>query len=231
MCAFNYKFTSLFGILMRKEYNMDDNEMNVPVVDEKPKGMTQLENKKIDTDKIEGLVYELLEVLGEDPNRDGLVETPKRVARMMRDMFSGIKYTNKDVAKMYGKTFPVDTNQIVVVKDIFCFSHCEHHMALMYNMNISIGYLPAGKVIGLSKIPRIAQMCCKRLQLQEKIGEDICEVISLATGSEDVIVHITASHSCMSARGVQATSSRTTTLTTKGIFQEDTTIQRFLMLL
>ena len=185
---------------------------------------------QIDTKKIESLVYQLLEAIGEDPNREGLLETPKRIAHMMHEMYAGIQYSNADIAKMHGKTFPVDTNQMVVVKDITCFSNCEHHMALMYNMNISIGYMPKGGVIGLSNIPRIAELCCKRLQLQEKIGEDIAEVISLATGSDDVIVHITACHSCMSARGVKSTDSKTTTLTTKGIFNEDAMIQRFMML-
>ena len=134
----------------------------------------------------------------------------------MEEMFEGIQYTNADIADMFGKTFDVDTNQMVIVKDITCFSHCEHHMALMYDMNISIGYIPRGRVIGLSKMPRIAEMCCKRLQLQEKIGEDIAEVISIATGTDDVIVHITSSHSCVSARGVKSANSKTTTLATKG---------------
>ena len=184
----------------------------------------------MDTEKIESLVYQLLEALGEDPNREGLVETPKRVAQMMAEVYEGIQYTNAEIAEMYGKTFEVDTNQMVVVKDITCFSHCEHHMALMYDMRISIGYIPKGRVIGLSKIPRIAEMCCKRLQLQEKIGEDIAEVISLATGSEDVIVYITSSHSCMSARGIKSTDSQTTTLATKGVFNEDNMIHRFILM-
>ena len=181
----------------------------------------------MDTKKIESLIYQLLEALGEDPNRDGLLETPKRVAQMMEEVYEGIQYTNAEIADMYGKTFAVDTNQMVVVKDITCCSHCEHHMALMYDM---IGYIPKGRVIGLSKIPRIAEMCCKRLQLQEKIGEDIAEVISLATGSDDVIVHITSSHSCMSARGIKSTDSQTTTLTTKGVFNEDHMIHRFMLM-
>jgi len=142
----------------------------------------------------------------------------------------GYAVSNAEIAEMYGKTFAVDTNQMVVVKDITCFSHCEHHMALMYDMSISIGYIPKGRVIGLSKIPRIAEMCCKRLQLQEKIGEDIAEVISLATGSNDVIVHIISSHSCMSARGIKSTDSQTTTLTTKGVFNEDHMIHRFMLM-
>lgn len=185
----------------------------------------------MDTEKIENLVYQLLEALGEDPNREGLVETPKRVAQMMSEIYEGIQYTNQDIANMFGKTFAVDTNQMVVVKDITCFSHCEHHMALMYDMSISVGYIPKGQVIGLSKIPRIAEMCCKRLQLQEKIGEDIAEVISLATGSNDVIVHITASHSCMSARGIKSTDSKTTTLATKGVFNDNAMIQRFILMM
>lgn len=184
----------------------------------------------MDTKKIESLVYQLLEALGEDPDRAGLVETPKRVAQMMAEVYEGIRYTNTEIAEMYGKTFPVDTDQMVVVKNIACFSHCEHHMALMYDMSISIGYIPKGRVIGLSKVPRIAEMCCKRLQLQEKIGEDIAEVISMATGSEDVIVHITSSHSCMSARGIKSTDSKTTTLATKGVFNEDGMIQRFMLM-
>lgn len=185
----------------------------------------------MDTEKIENLVYQLLEALGEDPNREGLVETPKRVAQMMSEIYEGIQYTNQDIANMFGKTFAVDTNQMVVVKDITCFSHCEHHMALMYDMSVSVGYIPKGQVIGLSKIPRIAEMCCKRLQLQEKIGEDIAEVISLATGSNDVIVHITASHSCMSARGIKSTDSKITTLATKGVFNDDAMIQRFILMM
>lgn len=104
---------------------------------------------------------------------------------------------------------------MVIVKDIEAFSMCEHHLALMYDMNISVGYIPNGRVIGLSKIPRIAEMCCKRLQLQEKIGEDIAEVISIATGSDNVIVHITSKHSCVTARGVKSRGSSTTTTTKK----------------
>ena len=98
----------------------------------------------MDTEKIESLIYQLLEALGEDPNREGLQETPKRVAQMMEEVYEGIQYTNAEIAEMYGKTFAVDTNQMVVVKDITCFSHCEHHMALMYDMSISIGYIPKG---------------------------------------------------------------------------------------
>lgn len=128
------------------------------------------------------------------------------------------------IAEMFGKSFEVDTTQMVIVKDIEAFSMCEHHLALMYDMNINVGYIPNGRVIGLSKIPRIAEMCCKRLQLQEKIGEDIAEVISIATGSDDVIVHITSKHSCVTSRG-----SSTTTTTKKGKFTSDYNLTREFM--
>ena len=188
----------------------------------------------IDTEAIAYHVKGILKALGEDPEREGLKETPERVARMYAEVFAGIAYSNHEIAEMFGKTFPkpeTDAGQTVVaMKDISVFSYCEHHMALMYDMSISIGYIPKGRVIGLSKIPRIAEMCCKRLQLQEKIGEDIAEVISLATGSDDVIVHITSSHSCMSARGIKSTYSQTTTLTTEGVFNEDHMIHRFMLM-
>lgn len=179
---------------------------------------------------IEQGIQLLLRGFGEDLTREGIVETPKRAAKMYLELLEGMNYTNEQIADKFGKSFEVNTSQMVVVKDIETFSMCEHHLALMYDMNISVGYIPNGKVIGLSKIPRIAEMCCKRLQLQEKIGEDICEVISLATGSEDVIVHITSSHSCMSVRGIKSTDSQTTTLATKGVFNEDNMIHRFMLM-
>ncbi|WP_028257341.1 GTP cyclohydrolase I [Veillonella montpellierensis] len=168
----------------------------------------------------------LLQGFGENLAREGISETPSRATKMYIELLEGMNYTNKEIAEKFGKSFKVDTTQMVVVKDIEAFSMCEHHLALMYDMNIAVGYIPNGKVIGLSKIPRIAEMCCKRLQLQEKIGEDIAEVISIATGSEDVIVHITAKHSCVTARGIKSRNSNTVTITKKGIFKESYDITR-----
>lgn len=170
---------------------------------------------------IENAIKLLLTGLGEDLEREGIVETPKRAAKMYLELLEGMKYTNQEIAKMFGKAFEVDTTQMVIVKDIEAFSLCEHHLALMYDMNISVGYIPNGKVIGLSKIPRIVEMCCKRLQLQEKIGEDIAEVIALATGSADVIVHIKSKHSCVTARGIKSRQSSTVTTTAKGAFNNN----------
>ena len=191
------------------------------------------ENRKIDEKAIEEHIRGILEALGEDPDREGLKETPQRVARMYTEVFEGMNYTNEEIAKMYGKTFEVATEHedMVLVKDIEVFSYCEHHMALMYDMKVSVAYLPKERVIGLSKIARIADMVAKRLQLQERIGTDIADVISKATGSEDVAVYIEGNHSCMTARGIKKPSAKTVTTTFRGRFETDVTLQNKLLLM
>lgn len=178
---------------------------------------------KIDRGKIEFHIGEILKAIGEDPNREGLIETPKRVAKMYEEIFQGIKYTNREIADMFNKTFEEDLtynkNDMVTVKDIEIFSFCEHHMALMYNMKVSISYFPKDKVIGISKLARIADMVGKRLQLQERIGSDIAEIIEMITGSKDIEVIIEGNHSCMSARGIKKTNAKTVTKTLRGRFE------------
>lgn len=187
----------------------------------------------IDQEAIKEHIRGILVALGDDPNREGLKETPDRVARMYAEVFEGMNYTNDELAKMFSKNFEIPeeaSEDMVLVKDIEVFSYCEHHMALMYDMKVSVAYLPHGKVIGLSKIARIADMVAKRLQLQERIGSDIAEVISKATGSKDVAVYIEGNHSCMTARGIKKPSAKTITTTFRGRFQEDTNLQnRFLI--
>ena len=188
----------------------------------------------IDVKAIEEHIRGVLVAVGDDPNREGLRETPERVARMYAEVFEGMNYSNGQIAQMYGKTFrlPSEHEDMVLVKDIEVFSYCEHHMALMYDMKVSIAYLPKERVIGLSKIARIADMVAKRLQLQERIGSDIAEVIQLVTQSEDVAVWITANHSCMTARGIKKPSAKTVTTTLRGRFETDEAIQnRFFMML
>jgi GTP cyclohydrolase I len=167
--------------------------------------------KKIDTEAIKEHIKGILIALGDDPDREGLRETPERVAHMYEEMF--------------GKTFSMPESDgetdLVVVRDIDLFSYCEHHMALMYDMKATIAYIPKGRVIGLSKIIRIAEMAAKRLQLQERIGSDIAEIMQKATGSEDVAVLIEASHSCMTARGIKNTAARTYTTKLCGRFKTD----------
>ena len=183
--------------------------------------------KLIDEKAIEYHIRGILEALGDDPEREGLRETPQRVAKMYAEVFAGMNYTNQELADMFGKTFTQDSEKddLVVVRDIDVFSYCEHHLALMYDMKVSVGYFPRGKVIGLSKIARIADMAARRLQLQERLGQDIAEIISLVTGTEDVAVVISGCHSCMTARGIQKPGTKTITETYRGRFQSDPMLQ------
>ena len=187
----------------------------------------------IDVAAVKEHVRGLLIALGDDPDREGLRETPDRVARMYEEVFAGMQYSNDEIAEMYGKVFEEQTNgdELVIVKDIDAFSYCEHHMALMYNMKVTVAYLPEGKVIGLSKIARIVELVCKRLQLQERIGADIAEIMQKAAGTKDVAVMIEASHSCMTARGIKKSDAKTITTTFTGRFESDANLQnRFLLL-
>lgn len=182
----------------------------------------------IDTKAIEEHIRGILVALGDDPDREGLRETPQRVAKMYEEVFAGMNYTNEEIAEMFSKTFQEadpDHHDLVLVRDIDVFSYCEHHMALMYDMKVSVGYLPRGKVIGLSKIARIADMAARRLQLQERLGRDIAEIFSMVTGSEDVAVVISGCHSCMTARGIQKPGTRTITETYRGKFETDPVLQ------
>lgn len=162
------------------------------------------EKKKINRKLIEKSIRNILIALGDDPDREGLIDTPKRVAKMYEEVFEGMLYTNDEIADMFNKCFEDTTmGDLVIVDDIPIFSYCEHHMALMYDMSVSVAYIPNGKVIGLSKIARIADMVGKRLQLQERIGSDIMEILKKILGTDDVAVVIQGRHSCMSARGIK----------------------------
>ncbi len=188
----------------------------------------------IDKDAIREHIKGILIALGDDPEREGLKDTPDRVARMYEEVFEGMNYSNDEIAAMFDKSFEQPgnlTEDMVLVKDIEVFSYCEHHLALMYDMKVSIAYIPQGKVLGLSKIARIADMVAKRLQLQERIGTDIAYVMSKVTGSKDVAVIIEGCHSCMTARGIKSKGAKTITTTLNGKFKEDTQLQNRLMLM
>lgn len=150
---------------------------------------------------------QLLIAIGEDPEREGLKETPRRIAGYWQEVLEGSQYTNAEIAENFKKDFEVGYSNLVVKEVENVFSHCEHHLALMYNGTCYVAYIPnknsdgTYNVIGLSKIDRIVHMCSKRLQLQEKLAADIAECISLATGSEEVYVQIIMNHGCVSARG------------------------------
>ena len=180
----------------------------------------------VDQEKIREHIRGILEAIGEDPDREGLRETPDRVARMYSEIFEGIQYSNDEIAEMFNKTFdaPIN-NDMVVVKDIEIFSYCEHHMALMYDMKVSVAYIHRDRVIGLSKIARDADKVGKRFKLQEKIGTDIAYIMEKATLSPDVAVIITGKHSCMTARGIKNTPAVTLTTTFRGAFADDMDLQ------
>ena len=166
-----------------------------------------------------------------------LKDTPKRVAKMYEDVFKGMNYSNDEIAAMFNTTFEDDLsvkgnpNDIVFMKDIEIFSHCEHHLALMYNMKVAVAYIPNGKVIGLSKIARIADMVGRKLQLQERIGTDIAYIMQKVTDSEDVAVIIEGEHGCMSTRGIQKPGTKTVSTTLRGRFNTDQILNNNLMML
>ena len=185
----------------------------------------------IDTKAIEEHIRGIIVALGDDPARPGLVDTPKRVAAMYSEVFDGMNYTNHEIAQMFDRTFDdsIDTckEKIVVMRDIEFFSYCEHHMALMYDMKANVAYIPNGKVIGLSKIVRVCEMVSKRLQLQERIGQDVADIISEITGSEDVAVVIEGCHSCVNARGIKNHNTKTFTAELRGRFLSEPDLQSY----
>lgn len=183
--------------------------------------------KQIDSEKVKQAVKMLLEALGDDPEREGLKDTPKRVAKMYNEVFEGMCYTNEEIAEKFNKCFEdTTTGDLVVIGPIDVFSYCEHHMALMYDMQVYVGYIPNGKVIGLSKVARIADMCAKRLQLQERIGTDIYDVLKRILNTDNIIVVIEGSHSCMTARGIKKVNSKTKTASCNGIFMSNATLRQ-----
>lgn len=182
--------------------------------------------KSIDKEKIEKLTREFLVALGDDPDREGLKKTPNRVARMCEEIFEGMTHTNHEIARMFDTCFEeLNTGDLVVESNIPIHSFCEHHLMLMYDMTVAIGYIPNGKVIGLSKLARIADMVGKRLQLQEKIGTDIADILEIILGTKDIIVVIQGKHGCMTARGIKSREAVTRTATLRGRFESDSDLR------
>lgn len=176
--------------------------------------------------QIENAISDILKALGDDPEREGLRETPKRVAEMYDEVFEGMRYSNEEIASMFNKCFEEPrSDEMVLVKNIEVFSHCEHHIALMYNMRVHIAYLPKGKVIGLSKLARISDMVCKRLQLQERITSDIADILEMILETPDVFVVIEGEHSCMTSRGINKPGTRTVSRVSRGRFETDSELR------
>ena len=182
----------------------------------------------IDENAAQDAIKKLLSAMGIKSERHtDIGKTPERVINMLKEVWQGEQYSNDEIAAMFGKTFDSAEKAMVVVTDIPCSSYCEHHLALIYNLKISVGYLPHGKIIGLSKIARIADMVCRRLQLQERICSDIVDVLKRIVG-DDVIVYAEGEHSCMTARGIKKIGAITKTIAYSGNFEQEELRQEFI---
>jgi GTP cyclohydrolase IA len=168
-------------------------------------------------DKIKALVRELLAELGEDPDREGLVNTPLRVAKSLAFLTHGTRLRLDDVIN--NALFTQDTSSMVIVKDIEVYSMCEHHMLPFFG-RCHIGYIPNGRVFGVSKLARMVDMYARRLQLQERLTEQISQQVMDSIGAKGVGVMIEARHLCMMMRGVEKQNSTMVTSSVLGVFRE-----------
>ena len=179
--------------------------------------------------EIQQHVKRILELLGEEPDREGLVKTPLRVARAITELTRG--YTQDPVAILRSAVFHEEgCNQMVIVKDINFYSLCEHHMLPFYG-RVHVAYIPDGEVTGLSKIPRVVDVFSHRLQLQERLTKQIREAIQEALHPQGVMVVVEAQHMCMQMRGVEKQGSITTTSDFCGAFKQAKTREEFLSLI
>ncbi len=170
------------------------------------------------TDILELSVEEMIKELGEDPSREGLLKTPSRVAKSMRFLTSGYKQNIDDL--LNNAVFEEEYNEMVIVRDIDVFSLCEHHLLPFYG-RAHIAYVPNGKIIGLSKLPRIVDMFARRLQVQERLTQQVAQTLFDVLNPTGVAVVIEARHLCMIMRGVEKQNSLATTSSMLGIFQKD----------
>ncbi len=175
------------------------------------------ENATVDHARIEKAVREILAAVGEDPDREGLLETPARVARMYAEMFSGL---HRDPRIHLQKVFTEKYDEVVLIKDITFSSMCEHHL-LPFSGRAHVGYLPDGKVVGLSKLARVVEEVARRPQVQERMTELIAELVETELGARGVAVVLEASHSCMTIRGIRKPGSMCLTSAMRGVFRDN----------
>ena len=175
----------------------------------------------MDKEKIQEGVRLILEGIGEDIHREGLVETPDRIARMYEELAAG--YTD-DAAVHLKKRFHVDNNDMVMEKDIHFYSFCEHHMLPFYG-TAAVAYIPDGEVVGLSKIARTLEVFAKRFQLQERLTAQIADVFMKELKPQGVMVLIEAEHMCMTMRGIRKPGSRTVTMARRGVFESEPALE------
>lgn len=174
-------------------------------------------NEPVDRKRIERAVREILIAVGEDPDREGLLETPARVARMYAEVFAGL---HKDPAIHLKRVFTENYDEIVLVRDIEFHSMCEHHLLPFFG-RAHVAYLPNGKVVGLSKIARVVDEVARRPQVQERMTETIANMMEDALGARGVAVMIESTHSCMTMRGIRKGNASCTTSAMRGVFREN----------
>ena len=179
----------------------------------------------VNKEKVEAAVKLLLEGIGEDPNREGLIETPARIAKMYEELYGGMK---EDAGVHLAKQFIVEDNEMVVEKDITFYSTCEHHLLPFYG-KAHIAYIPNGKVVGLSKLARTVETFARRAQIQERLTAQIAEALMENLNPKGVMVMVEAEHMCMTMRGVKKPGSQTVTTVTRGAFKEDIKLQETFM--
>ena len=184
-----------------------------------------LTESAVDLPAITGAVRTILRAVGEDPDRDGLIETPRRVAKMYAEMFSGLQ---QDPGRHLEVTFEESYDEIVLVRDIPFTSMCEHHL-LPFRGVAHVAYIPNGRVTGLSKLARVVEEVSRRPQVQERMTQTVADLIEDRLGSRAVGVIIKAEHSCMSIRGIRKTGSLTVTSTMRGAFRSDPATRAELM--
>ena len=181
----------------------------------------------IDQEKVEAAIKLLLEGIGEDPTREGLLETPARVARMYGEIAGGM---DQSAEEHLSKTFAVASNDLVIERDITFYSLCEHHLLPFYG-KAAIGYIPNGRVAGLSKLARTVEVYARRLQLQEQLCAQVADALMDYLAPQGAIVLMEAEHMCMTMRGIKKPGSQTVTMVTRGVFAENKELQdRFLQL-
>lgn len=182
----------------------------------------------VDQDKVREAVRLLLEGIGEDPTREGLVETPDRVARMYSELCDGM---DRSASEHLSKTFAVSGDDLVIERDITFYSLCEHHMLPFYG-KAAIGYIPNGRVAGLSKLARTVEVFARRLQLQEQLTAQVADALMAELDCKGAIVYTEAEHMCMTMRGVQKPGTKTATLARRGAFVENPELEaRFFRML
>lgn len=175
--------------------------------------------KEFDQARAERAVTELLHALGEDPNRDGLKDTPKRVAKALAENFAGLWQKPEDVLTT---TFDIGHKELVIVREIEVFSHCEHHLTPFHGV-AHVGYIPSGKITGLSKVARLVDLFARRPQVQERLTTQIADALVEILNPMGVIVIIDCEHLCMSMRGVRKSQARTTTSAVRGVLRDAAT--------